>query len=54
MKPIVLKTWEVRAILEGQKCVTRRVLKPQPPFRCNVVSDRYEWNWAWWQYVEEG
>lgn len=28
--PINLKAWEVRAIIDGRKTMTRRVLKPQP------------------------
>ena len=31
MKGIPLKTWEVSAILDGRKAVTRRVMIPQPP-----------------------
>lgn len=30
MKGIPMKTWEVQAILNGCKTVTRRVVKPQP------------------------
>jgi len=32
MKPILLNTEEVRAILDGRKSVTRRVVRPQPDF----------------------
>lgn len=40
VKPILFNTDMVRAILSGEKSVTRRVMKPQP-----VVSDyRIEWN----------
>lgn len=38
MKPILFNTEMVRAILEGRKTVTRRVIKPHNPFR----SDNYK------------
>lgn len=31
MKPILFNIYDVSAILDGQKTVTRRVVKPQPP-----------------------
>ena len=38
MKSILFNTEMVRAILEGRKTVTRRVIKPHNPFR----SDNYK------------
>lgn len=35
-KPIIFNTENVKAILEGRKTQTRRILKPQPPEKASV------------------
>lgn len=40
MKPILFNTGMVRAILEGEKTVTRQVMKPQPEGRPVPIPDQ--------------
>ncbi len=55
MKAILFNTEEVRAILDGRKSVTRRVVKPQPPATA-CVRNRHgnTWDWAFWADNDEG
>ena len=41
MKPMLMNTEMVKAILAGRKTVTRRLIKPQPPFDNDSIYLRY-------------
>ena len=51
MKPIIFNTEMVKAILNGRKTMTRRVIKPQPEYigECfhNLVGITEEMHWRW-------
>lgn len=54
MKPILFNTERVRALLDGRKTVTRRVVKPQPPATSVVRKRGCAWDWSFWADCDMG
>jgi hypothetical protein len=56
-RPILMSTENVKAILEGRKTQSRRVIKPQPKFvpssECGSGKDQWEYHPVYW-YAEDG
>lgn len=48
IKPILFNTEMVKAILNGEKTMTRRIVRPQPPATTVVRHRADSWDWTFW------
>ena len=54
MKPIIFSTEMVKAILDGRKTQTRRIIKPQPMLKLYPNFENKSWHWKDCHWLEGG